>query len=206
MEELKKPNNTKFILAVIIIFMGIALSIGVFITMLFMSTNDSYKFVAPSSSSTTLEEGKYTIYHEFISDFEDGEYNSNESDINSISLIVINNKTSELVNIEKPMGYSTYNISGDSGYAIYNFELLEETSITFETVSTDDTQVVLNVNGGGVGIILLAIFILLFGISGSVVAGVILILLNVSKISKYNKAMVLEQLEEEIEVGDIDRY
>lgn len=199
MSQMSKPGNKNFVIAALVIFLGIAFSIGFFIFTLTGINDNSHKFVAPSQTTMYAEEGKYTVYYEYKTEFEGERYSTSDADINGLKLIVIDKGTNKLIEVNEPIGTSTYTVNGSHGTAIYTFEILEDTEISIESISESNQNVILNINGGMAGPVMIGVFVLLFGISFSIVAGVIIILLQVSKISKYNKEMLAQQQKEERE-------
>jgi len=199
MNKSKKSGNKNFVIAALVIFLGIAFSIGFFIFTLTGINDNSYKFVAPSETQIFLEEGKYSVFYEYRTEFEGELFATTDQDIQGLKLIIIDKESNKLIDVKLPYSSSTYSVNGTEAYAIYTFEILEDTKVSIESISESGRRVVLNINGGMVGPIMLGVFVLLFGISFSVVAGIIIILLTVSKISKQNKENLKELQSQEEE-------
>ncbi len=193
MKDIKKPNSKLFILGAIVIAGGILVSIVLFFLIITKINVNSYKFVAPSEVDVFLEEGTYTVYYEYQSEFEGVKYFTGDNDVQGLNFNVINKDTYEEIEVNIPSGTSTYNVNGSSAYAILSFKLEEDTSVIIETTKSSDSEIVLNINGGIVGTILISVFILIFGIGISVVVGLVIILLTSSKLTKYNKMILDEQ-------------
>jgi len=202
MREIKKPNNKNYLFGAAVIFGGITITIILFILTLTGLNDNNYKFIAPSETDMSLEEGSYTIFYEHKSDFEGERYRTSDDDIQGLVVDIINTETQKKIEVKVPNGTSSYSINDREGYAIYTFELEKDSRISIKTVSQNNQKVVLNINGSIVGTILLSIFILLLGLILSIVVGLMIILVTVSKINKYNKEMLSRQFANEAKIAE----
>lgn len=102
-------------------------------------TGPSFRVVIPGQTSLSLEEGVYTVYHEYNTAINGVYYG--EIDIRGLSLKVTG---TEKVPMMPSRSLSTYHKQGRSGKSIFSFEIKYSGEYDIEGSFTEDVVLVIN--------------------------------------------------------------
>ena len=132
----------KIIVSSIIGLIGIIAFIG-FIVFSILKISGGIQMNTPSQLSETLEEGQYTVFHEYKS-YNNGIIKiSNEQDLNGLK-IVITSRGGQNIELLPVMGNVTYSINNRAGRGIFTFDIPEVDEYHISTESNNN--VTLNIS------------------------------------------------------------
>ena len=128
------------------------------------------RVLVPGESEVTLEEGNYTVFYEWRSEFE-GQTFTTSSEFPGMQAIVVS-EDGEEISVGPSIGDINYSFGNKAGYAVGRFEIDEAGQYTFVAQSADpaNAQEYVLAMGKDTG---RATVLLVFGIIGMIVAGAI---------------------------------
>ncbi len=146
-QKRKKTIVWPFLLAGAIFISGIIYMIYLIFAVVEDFTGSNFRFTAPASEvSVQLETGKYTIYYEFKTYFEDVYFDTGEN-INGLKLDIKDKIYNEEVTVKNSAVNASYTNSNGSGVSVLDFEIIQpgEYEIISSFVDSEHEKVVLNI-------------------------------------------------------------
>lgn len=142
-----KNISLKYIILGGFFVLGSFIVFGVLMVNIFTSSfGGNNKMIVPGISEIELNEaGNYVIYHEHRTTYEDKIYY--DSNIEGMLFVVTDINDRRRINLKEPKLGGTYQINGNEGYSIFEFEILEPTTIRIETTyeGNDGQESVINI-------------------------------------------------------------
>jgi hypothetical protein len=190
-------KNIKFIVFYTLggaaIFAGVALFVINIFNLVTSIDSQSTRFAVPGRCEARLEkDAKYVIYYEDQTTFDGKMYSTSNADVSGLRITVMNEDTSQPIDIHSPVISSTYDINGRSGRSIFELKADKQMNMIIEAEYTQNEgpEVILNIAPditskmlGGMGS---AMGFLLIGFTGLIVIAVTIIMQIRTK-KKYQK-------------------
>lgn len=190
----KKPSVANYVVAAIIMVGGIIGFIAFLFTRL-SAMGDQPTYLIPGTHTLECSEtGMYTIFHEYQSIVDGQYYSSPQGSLGGLRCIITSDKDDTL-RVTPVMANSTYSIGSRQGYAISKFKVEVPGSYTFEAILPEGgtEQAVLTISHGFMSEMFTTILGAMGILFGSIVLGVIIIIVTIVKQVAYNKEQKLLQ-------------
>ena len=153
--------------------------------------------IAPGTMDLDLEEaGDYTIFYENVSFFENRLYSTGETFPSGLEINIVDLSSGERVDLQPPMGSSTYSIGGRSGRSIATFKVDHPGTYRMTTQyspGSEGPEVVLAVGHEFMMKIISAILISFAAFFGSIVVAALVFVSSRSKKEKEEKKLWEEE-------------